>query len=172
LAYATCHGSTESIARHIARRIDPSGAMVECVAMRNVEDVTSYDAFVLGSAVHDQAWLPEAAEFVTRFGEVLVGRPVWLFSVGMPAALPGRIRGWAMQEEGFILAKLAADLSPCAHRLLSGVVRREHLTSGGRMKFRLMGGRYGDFRDWDEIEEWATLVAQGLEELLATDRRP
>ena len=61
---------------------------------------------------------------------------------------------------------MAAKLSPLVqargHRLFSGVVRKQHLTPGGRAKFRLMGGRYGDFRDWAQIDAWADAVADEL----------
>jgi menaquinone-dependent protoporphyrinogen oxidase len=29
--------------------------------------------------------------------------------------------------------------------------------------FRAMGGRYGDFRDWDVIDAWAAEIAQDLQ---------
>lgn len=44
-------------------------------------DVRS-DAAVLGSAIHNQVWLPEAATFVMSHVRELAIRPVWLFSVG------------------------------------------------------------------------------------------
>lgn len=39
---------------------------------------------------------------------------------------------------------------------------KDHLTPRGRAKFRLMGGRYGDFRNWEEIDSWASAVAEDL----------
>lgn len=162
VAYASCHGSTAEIARRIASTLESRGETVECRAMSEVADLAGFDAVVAGSAVHDQDWLPDARAFMSRFAAALGGLPVWLFSVGMPAALPGRLRSWAMQEEGLVAAKLPALVQPREHRLFSGVVLREHLTAGGRAKFRLMGGRYGDFRDWAGIDSWASAIASGL----------
>jgi hypothetical protein len=47
-----------------------------------VADAHNYDAVVLGSAVFNQRWLPEADEFAQRNRKTLAARPVWLFSVG------------------------------------------------------------------------------------------
>lgn len=163
VAYATCHGSTAEIAQRIADRLQVSGDTVDCRPMTEVNSADAYDAVVAGSPIHDQAWLPEAIGFLTRYGPALVRDPVWLFSVGMPGALPRRVQGWAMQEEGQMAARLSPLVQARGHRLFSGVVRSEHLTPRGRMKFRVMGGRYGDFRDWPAIDEWADSIAAELQ---------
>ena len=104
--------------------------------MSEVSNLSGYEAVVAGSAIHDQGWLDDARAFMSRFAPDLGALPVWLFSVGMPAALPGRLRGWAMQEGDHVAAKLPLAVRPRGHRLFSGVVRKEHLLPGGRAKFR------------------------------------
>ena len=162
VTYATCHGSTAEIAQRIADRLRGFGDTVDCRPMADMESVEAYQAAVVGSPIHDQAWLPEATEFLTRFGSALGRDRVWLFSVGMVGALPRRVQGWAMQEEGQMAAKLSPLVKAQGHRLFSGVILKEHLTPGGRTKFRVMGGRYGDFRDWDAVDSWAVSVAESL----------
>lgn len=98
VTYATCHGSTAEIARRIANRLESSGDAVECLAMSEVSHLSGYEAVVAGSAIYDQDWLDEARAFVSRFAPDLGALPVWLFSVGMPAALPGPLESLAMQE--------------------------------------------------------------------------
>lgn len=162
VAYGSCHGSTAEIAGRIASRLQSLGDTAECRPMRDVRDLSGYDAVVAGSAIHDQDWLPEAATFMSRLAPSLGLLPVWLFSVGMPGALPKRVQPWAMQEEDQMAQKLSTFLEPRGHRLFSGVVRKEHLNAAGRAKFRLMGGHYGDFRDWDAIDTWASALAEDL----------
>ena len=162
VTYATCHGSTAEIARRIASRLESSGDAVECLAMSEVSRLSGYEAVVAGSAIHDQDWLDDARAFVSRFAPDLGALPVWLFSVGMPAALPRPLQSSAMQEADHVAAKLPPAVRPRGHRLFSGVVRKEHLTPGGRAKFRLIGGRYGDFRNWEEIDNWVAAVAEDL----------
>ncbi|MEO3782252.1 flavodoxin domain-containing protein [Actinocorallia sp. B10E7] len=162
VSYATQHGSTKEIAERVGERLRAAGVAAEVRAMTEVRDLQPYDAFVLGSAVHDQAWLPEASDFLGRHHAVLVERPVWLFSVGMPAALRGPWKKFATKEEAALSAELRKSLQPRGHRLFSGVFRAEHIPRPGRLLFRVVGGRYGDYRDWAEIEAWADEVARRL----------
>lgn len=53
-------------------------------------DLGRYDAVVLGGAIYDQKWLRPATRFIRRNLDALADRPVWLFSVGMPEAVPAR----------------------------------------------------------------------------------
>lgn len=162
VAYASCHGSTAGIAERIAARLRSSGDTIECRPMGDVSDLSGFDATVLGSALHDQAWLPEAMAFLARFADALDPLPLWLFTVGMPGALPRRLQRWARMEEGQTAEKLAPLVHPKGHHLFSGVIRKEHLGRAGRFRFRLMGGRYGDFRNWDEVDRWADALRDEL----------
>lgn len=157
VAYASAHSSTRTIAERIGARL---GADVR--SLDEVEDPEAYDAFVLGSAVHGQAWLPEATRFVRANGELLAGRPVWIFSVGMPGALRGPWKLLAGKEEPKVIGAVQAALRPRGHRLFSGVVSRDHFPPAGRLLFWLMGCRYGDYRDWAAVDAFADEIAGTL----------
>jgi menaquinone-dependent protoporphyrinogen oxidase len=169
MGYASAHGSTREIAERLAVRIAAHGHTTDIRAMSGQPSLEAYDAVVLGSAIHDQKWLPEAVAFVHRNIEALAERPVWLFSVGMPGALRGRARRLAMQEEPLVIAGFRDGVRPRDHHLFSGVVDRDDLSLSGRAVFRAMGGRYGDHRDWAEIDAWADHIAALL---AAEQRRP
>ncbi|MGW2830367.1 flavodoxin domain-containing protein [Streptomyces sp. NPDC001286] len=162
VGYATAHGSTREIAHRIASRMRTEGVEVDVRALEAVADMNGYDAFVVGSAVHDQKWLPEARSFVRQGIAAPGSRPVWLFSVGMPGALRGPWKRLMYKEVPVIEADLAVPFTPRGHRLFSGVIRPEHLSRRGRLMFRLMGCRYGDHRDWSEIDGWAEQIAGAL----------
>ncbi|MFA1541802.1 flavodoxin domain-containing protein [Actinomadura monticuli] len=162
VAYASAHGSTRSIAERIGAVLAEHGEQVDVRAMSGVGDAGAYTAFVLGSAVHSRAWLAEATGFLEREHDVLAGRPVWLFSVGMPAALRGRWRGFGPKEEALLADGLRRMLDAREHRLFSGVFRREHIPIAGRLICGLLGIRYGDYRDWPGIDAWAAEIAGGL----------
>ncbi|QFG21273.1 flavodoxin domain-containing protein [Actinomadura sp. WMMB 499] len=168
IAYASVHGSTASIAHRIGEVLAGHGERTEVRPMDELGDgVHGHDAFVLGSAVHEMTWLPPATEFVSRNRDVLADRPVWLFSVGMPAALREPWRRLAPKEESDITEPLLRLLTPEGHRLFSGVIRPEHLPRSGRLMFKALGFRYGDYRDWDDVRRWAEEIARSL----AADRR-
>ncbi|WP_026405341.1 flavodoxin domain-containing protein [Actinomadura rifamycini] len=172
IAYASVHGSTASIARRIGEVLAEHGERTDVRPMdelgdRGLDEVGGHDAFVLGSAVHEMTWLPAATEFLSRHRDVLARRPVWLFSVGMPAALREPWRRLAPKEEKDVTEPLLRLLSPEGHRLFSGVIRPEHLPHSGRLMFRALGFRYGDYRDWDDVRRWADEIARNL----ASNRR-
>lgn len=162
VTYATAHGSTREIAERAAARLTEHGLCVECVPATRVEDPRGYDAFVIGSAIHHQAWLPEAIRFVDGHATLLGQRPAWLFSVGRPAALAPALRGWAAQEGSKVLEPMRTRVHPKGEQLFAGVMRRDQLSATGRLAFWLMGGTYGDFRDNQEIDGWAEQIAREL----------
>ncbi|MEU8512908.1 flavodoxin domain-containing protein [Kitasatospora sp. NPDC048722] len=155
VAYAGVHGSTRSIAERIAARLEEQGAQADVLPVEAVEDPSEYDVFVVGSAVHDMAWLPTALTFVHEASELLMRRGAWLFSVGMPAALRGPWKALVAREEDHVVGGLIDELHPRGHRLFSGVIKPEHLKRAGRVKFQAMGLRYGDYRDWTAVDAWA-----------------
>jgi menaquinone-dependent protoporphyrinogen oxidase len=160
VAYASAHGSTRDIAARIAAQLREGGFGVHLAPVEEVDDVQRHEAVVLGSAIHDQAWLAPAVAFVRRHAPALATRPLWLFSVGMPKALGRALQAAAAREESTLLAALPAAIRPRAHRLFSGVVRAEDLPWPGRIFFRALGGRYGDFRHWAEIDAWAGSIGR------------
>ncbi|MFJ3540444.1 flavodoxin domain-containing protein [Streptomyces sp. NPDC090109] len=162
VAYATAHGSTRSIAERLAARLREQGLPVDVLPVGAARDLRPYGTFVLGSAVHAMAWLPEALAFAHREARTLARRDVWLFSVGMPAALRGPWRTLAAQEEGRVIGGVGDVLHPRSHRLFSGVVRPGHLSVSGRLRFRAMGLRYGDYRDWNAVDGWAREIGREL----------
>ena len=162
VGYATAHGSTREIAERLAVGLSKSGQKAEARAMETVDDADAYRAFVLGSAVHGQTWLDPAKEFVRDNLDVLGPRPVWIFSVGMPGALRGPWRRLVPREIPVIAGSLPGDLPFRAHRLFSGVITRDQLPLTARIRFHLVGGRFGDYRDWDAIDGWASEIADEL----------
>lgn len=172
VGYATAAGLTEGIARWIADRLSERGHEVVTHAMEEGTSTAGYDAYVLGSAVHDQAWLPAGATFLQHQWKLLKGRPVWLFSVGLPGALRGPLRRWAGLEAAKILRELT-DVTPVEHRLFTGVVSKRALGRFGALVFRAVGGRFGDFRDRAAVEAWADGIADSLDVTnVATIHRP
>ncbi|MFJ8962677.1 flavodoxin domain-containing protein [Lentzea sp. NPDC102401] len=162
VGFATAAGSTEGVAQRIAGIVRENGHEVETHNVDEVTDLHGYEAFIIGSAVHNQAWLPNAAAFLSRENPALSGKPVWLFSIGLPGALRGPMRKWAGLEESDILAGLADDVRPLGHELFTGVVTPQAFGKVGARVFRLMGGRFGDFRDWAAIDAWANQIAEDL----------
>ncbi|WP_329500446.1 flavodoxin domain-containing protein [Kitasatospora herbaricolor] len=159
VGYASAHGSTREIAERIGSRLTESGVSADVRPLDDRTRAAGYSAFVLGSAVHNRRWLPEAAAYLERHRDTLAQGRVWAFSVGMPAALRGPWRRLASREGAIVLDALGPLPDLRGHRLFSGVVTREQLGWVGALALRLLGGRAGDYRDWDAIDAWAAEIA-------------
>ena len=164
VGYASEYGSTREIAERIAHTLEGHGLAAEVRSLDQVQNAVGYDAVVAGSAVHNMAWLGQAKQFVTHNRDVLADRPVWFFSVGMPAALRRPLRKFAeTREASKVIADFPAAIGPRDHRLFSGVYdRTQNASLFGRLLFKVVAGRYGDFRDWQKIDAWANSIARAL----------
>ncbi|MFF1385371.1 flavodoxin domain-containing protein [Arthrobacter sp. NPDC058288] len=163
ITYATAMGSTREIAQRVAARMAAGLGEVECRSVEEVESVAGYQAVVVGSAIHNQAWLPPAVLFLERHAPELAKRPVWAFSVGMSDALPKpfRKRGAALQQAR-LAGVLAKDVPLRGHRLFSGVYEAAQMPVLLRVLFRLTGGRFGDLRDWAAVDAWTDEITTQL----------
>ena len=157
VTYASKHGSTRGIAEAIATTLADRGIPTEAVAVDGVADVGRYEAVVLGSAVYMGRWLKEATEFARRHREQLTARPLWLFSSG-----PLGTDVVDDEEQPKELAELHEMLEPRDHRLFYGALTRDALGFGERMVVKAVKAPEGDFRDWDEIQAWAAVIAGEL----------
>lgn len=162
VAYASEHGSTQEIAERLGTVLAEHGLQVDTRSISSVDRPEDYEAFVLGSAVHDQKWLPAARDFIHDHAAALASCPVWLFSVGMPGALRWPLSLFATAEEPKLLAQFDGVIKPVGHHLFSGVITAGHLPRSGRLMFKAIGGRYGDYRDWPEVDAWAGRIATTL----------
>jgi menaquinone-dependent protoporphyrinogen oxidase len=162
VGYATANGSTAGVAERIAARIRDAGHEVDCRPVAPDLDPARYDAVVLGSAVHDMAWLPPAIRFLDRMPETTL---TWFFSVGGLQPHGPVTRRLTDME----IARVEQEFPPAfrgrEHRLFAGVVRTAGLALWGRIFWRLVGGRGGDHRDWPTIDAWARSVSTGLDPL-------
>jgi menaquinone-dependent protoporphyrinogen oxidase len=125
-------------------------------------DAAGFDALVIGSAIHNQGWLPAALDFL-RTGRSTIGhRPLWCFSVA-GAAPRGRISRAALRMElRKIESTFPSGLTPRDHRVFGGIVVLEGLPLWGKLFWLAIGGRPGDHRDWPAIDRWAGEIAAAL----------
>jgi menaquinone-dependent protoporphyrinogen oxidase len=152
---ATRHGSTEEIAALIARVLRLRGLDTAELRPADVEDVSNYDAVVLGSAVYAGHWLAPATSLVSRFQRQLVDRPVWLFSSG-PVGSP-LTPAQALDASDVITATGAIE-----HRLFAGKLDKSELGRLERAMVRMVRAPEGDYRDFGEVSHWAADIADAL----------
>lgn len=161
IAYATRLGSTRGIASRIGAALAADGLATTVVPIASVSDLRAYDAFVIGSAVYAGHWITEAGHFVEDHQVVLAAHPVWLFSSGPvgDAATHAPVAPAGIEALGLAV-------SARGHRIFAGALDRAAV-DGARFGSveRFIAKRFvpeGDFRDWPEIDAWATEIAGEL----------
>jgi menaquinone-dependent protoporphyrinogen oxidase len=145
------------IAEAIGRALDEAGMAAAVEPIDDVGDLVPYEAVVLGSAVYIGHWLPPARAFAERNAEALQARSTWLFSSG-PIGDPPRPKA----EDAVKVDELMAMTGAREHRLFGGRIDKHRLGFGERAVMLAVGGKDGDFRDWDAIATWAGEIAGAL----------
>ena len=157
LAYATRYGSTQEAAETVADALRQAGRRVDLELMREVKSLEHYDAIVLGAAIYNTRWHPDAHEFLSQHAEILGRRPVAIFSLGPTTRNP------AAKKRS--LSQLDKDLEkypwlkPVALEMFVGKYDLSKLGLGpvGRLV------PLPDNRDPDAIRAWAEALPEQLE---------
>ena len=165
LTSSSKHGSTDEVAAVIAERLRAAHIDVETKRPEDVDNVDGYDAFVLGSAVYMTTWMPEAVDFTTRFRDVLRARPVWAFSVGLSGLPKGKV------SDPTRIGPVLLAIDPEDHVTFAGCFDPSKLSLRERSIAKLGGATEGDYRDWDEVRQWADAIATSLYDDTLTSRR-
>lgn len=166
VAYASAHGSTAEIANAIGGVLKERGLESTVMDVRNVNTISGYDAFVLGSAVHTGSWLPEMKTFVKQFIDTLTKNPIY-FWMSCIRVLEQHGEEHALTH--YMVPDLTARLNP---RLVTALAGRLDLESTDWNERWTLAARYdgvtwpsnfdGDFRDWEVIRAWAGRIADDL----------
>lgn len=171
IAYASRHGSTAGVAERIAADLTASGLETDAVRAFDVEDVSQYDAFIVGAAAYMFHWLKDATKFAKRHKDVLAARPLWLFSSGPLGTDVIDADGEDVFESSRPkeFDELSEALHPRDVRVFFGawdpdappVGAAEHLMKLAPAAKGAMPA--GDFRDWDAIDAWAQEIVTALQ---------
>ena len=157
ITFASKHGATQGVAERIAERLKLLGRVVDIQPINADANPVGYEAVVMGSAVYYGSWLKEATDYVRRHRESLAGRPVWLFSDGPLGSETSE--GTGQPKE---IAALQESIHPREHRVFAGALDRSKLSFIERTVTKAVHAPEGDFRDWTEIDAWATSIAHQL----------
>ncbi|QLY28586.1 flavodoxin domain-containing protein [Nocardia huaxiensis] len=160
--YASAQGSTREIAHFIGLQLRSRGALVEVADIEEAPALSGFNAVIIGSAIHNMAWLPAAADYVRTHRDDLNSRDVWLFSVGLGPALRGPIGRWFGRQVPSRIAALRDSVAPRGYRSFAGRIERSGPWWVHWVYVAMGGGRYGDLRDWESILAWSETIAGEL----------
>lgn len=155
VTYASRAGSTTEIAQLIGEGLCARGFAVDVRTITSRPPVESYQAVLIGSAVRNGSWLPEAVNFVAENQLTLKRVPVAVFTVHL------HNRGADLQSvtnRRAYLSTVRPLLHPVAEAYFAGAITPAHLSWLERLVVRAAHAPVGDFRDWDVIRGWAENV--------------
>ena len=162
VTYASKHHSTAEIGCAIGELLQQFRELqVDIRSVKSVQDITTYDAIILGSAVYMGQWQATASDFLKKHEQELTQRPVWLFSSGPigegdPKSL---LKGWQFPEA---LQTIADRIKPYDVALFHGSLVPTELNFLERSAVKIVHAKIGDSRDWEMIMTWADSIAQAL----------
>lgn len=156
LAYASRYGSTQEVADTIAGALRTTGLRVDIQHIPQVKSLAHYEAVVLGAAIYNARWHPDAHQFLSRYQEPLRQRPVAIFALG-----PLSTSEAAMQRSRSQLDRELAKypwLQPAAVGMFVGKIDPAKLGF-----FDRLGTTASDHRDWEAIRAWADALPAQLQ---------
>jgi len=180
IAYASKSGSTREVAEAVGKTLSESGVQVEVRSIKDVQDVSGYEAVIVGGPMI-LGWHRDAAQFVQRAD--LKGKTVACFVTCLELATNGDpvVNGIPVTVDPAFVAKtgssgfkarftgIATYLKPisAAQPVEVGFFKGKLDYKGLDLFSRLfvqfvIRGKAGDYRNWDAIRAWAASLSQKL----------
>jgi len=156
LAYATRYGSTQEVAETIAASLRQAGLEVDIQPMQEVQRLDNYDAVVLGAAIYNTRWHPDAHQFLSQHQEALRQRPVAIFALGPLSTGDAAIRRSRRQLDKEL--EKYPWLKPVAVEMFVGKMDPAKLGF-----FERLMSTASDHRAWEAIRAWANALPAQLQ---------
>lgn len=154
VVYGSARGGTAGLAHMVADALSRHQIRTDVRRASDVRSIEEYDAIVVGGALYNNRWHPDAVVFVGRRRAALRELPVWFFSSG---PLDDSARSGALAPVPQVTT-LAREIDIRGHMTFGGVLTNRPTGLLGRFAW----GPEGDFRDRHQVAEWAERIAAEL----------
>jgi len=158
ITYSSRTGFTQGVAEMIAKTLKGDILDVDVIPMKDVQNLTAYQAVIAGSGIQAGAWLPEAMDFIHKNKQELSKKQFAAFLVCMTLAMKNGDKFRSHVKEW--MQPVRALVPTVSENVFAGGLDLNKIPSTvDRLKFRLstlLGvWKAGDHRDWDAIQSWA-----------------
>lgn len=165
VTYASQGGSTAGVAAAIGQTLASTGAEVVVLPVKEVTNLDSYQAIVIGSAVHSGKWMPEVLTFIQQHQNTLQRIPSAAFQVCLMLAANNE------QYKTFVpdwLTPVRSQIRPVAEGSFAGALWPDQYSKlteklGLRIFLATIKLKPGDYRDWNKIQKWSEEVSYLLQ---------
>lgn len=166
VTYATKHGATAEIAEKISEVLAENGLAVDVMEIKKVDNLTPYEAIVVGSSIYFSDWHKDMVNFLKENEELLIKREVWIFSSG-PTGHRDTYEILAEWRFPNWFSPLLERIKPNDGKVFFGNLDYKKLNFFERRLAKMLKAPIGDFRDWEKIESWAQKIAVQLKVVFA-----
>jgi len=166
ITYDTIHGSTAEVADQIGKELCSRGFQVDVLFVGHVSSIETHDAVILGSAIYEFNWLPDARRFVKNHHAALSSKPIAVFIV-CSAMYKDTPENRDAVQKAFVSPLLIQypAINPLSIGLFGGAVefKTNRYNLFEKIVLRILGKILGvrdsaDWRDWEYISDWAQEV--------------
>lgn len=163
VSYASQFGATQAIAETIGAALREAGAEVDVRLVLDVNDLSGYQAVIVGSPIYNGQWLPEAIYFVQHYEATLRQMPVAYFVVSMTMREDTPEHRQRVLEYLAMVREAAPTIEPVDIGLFAGKLDYHNLPLLDRVLFWLRERLpSGDFRNWNVVRTWVERVRPEL----------
>ena len=136
-----------------------SGAQVDMSLVKRIQDISTYDAVILGSAIISEKWRPDMLKFLKAQEGALATKHVAVFIVcGLLKDDTPENRDIAKKYYiDKVLQKIPLVVPVGNPGLFAGVIDYSVLTPKDEFLLRLLYGKIlpeGDYRKFDKVTQW------------------
>ena len=163
IAYGSRCGSTGGVAEAVGQVLSKAGTAADVRPVKDVNDLSPYQAVIVGSAIRMGKWLPEAVEFVKTHQETLTQLPVAYFAVCLTMkddTVENRRKALGFLDP---VCKQFSQVKPLDIGLFAGAVDYKKLSLAYSLILKVKGAPEGDFRNWEAIRTWAAGIRPVLD---------
>jgi len=159
IIYDTKYGATRTIADKIQEVLCAQGAQVDMSLVKRIQDVSTYDAVIIGSAIINEQWRPDALNFLKAKKDDLAAKPVAVFIVcGLLKDDTAENRQTAQKYYIDAVLKKTPEIVPVGSPgLFAGVMDFSVLAPMDEFLIRALFGSMlpeGDYRNFDKVTQW------------------
>jgi len=152
IAYASKAGSTGEVAGAIGEELSAKGVTMDVFQLKDIKDLSGYQAVIIGSAIRMGSWLPEATKFLETHKSGLSRIPTAFFTVCMTLYEETEQNRRKVEE---FMQPVRAILEPASLGLFAGKMDYSKLSFLDRQIIKMIKVPEGDFRNWEAIRSWA-----------------
>jgi menaquinone-dependent protoporphyrinogen oxidase len=158
VVYDSKFGSTAEIAEFIGKHLPTSNQIIDIKPIDEVQNLSPYNNVIIGSAIQYNKWLPAARDFIVIHENELSIKNVSFFLVCLTLARDNEKSSKEADTYAKEIESLVPNVKVQHFGKFAGVLDYSKMSFAQRILakgiFLILGIKEGDYRDWNEIENW------------------